>query len=308
MVCSSVSRDIGSISWAISLGLLDKKSLQDMPCSPQSKIAAKSLFHKPPEVSEGVEFKSGDQLELFHNSTKEFRPATVTAVLDTILKIKLNTDEEEGSDAKETEKNEEAEAESTGVLLLNKYSLDIFPVGWCASNNVNLKAPPSLAKYICEDEVVVAGESTDRDDSAAEESSQPHTPAAGADAIPESFNSLAAFISDAALANVTASAAAATAPAAKPAPLSGFWCPRIYFNHLCYSASFLRRPRLEALPRYIGPGPVRLVIREVISKLIASSFKSGAVLKKLEVGERRRPNYWLETMKVIFKYVFLLEP
>ena len=22
--------------------------------------------------------------------------------------------------------------------------------------------------------------------------------------------------------------------------LSGFWCPPIYFNHLCYSASFLR--------------------------------------------------------------------
>jgi hypothetical protein len=39
----------------------------------------------------------------------------------------------------------------------------------------------------------------------------------------------------------------------------GSWCPPIYFNHLCYSASFLRKPRLEALPKYIGPGPVGLL-------------------------------------------------
>ena len=49
-------------------------------------------------------------------------------------------------------------------------------------------------------------------------------------------------------------------------------------------AILLRKPRLEALPRYIGPGPVRLVMREVLAKLVASSFKSGAVLKKLEVS------------------------
>ena len=77
------------------------------------------------------------------------------------------------------------------------------------------------------------------------------------------------------------------------------WCPPIYFNHLCYSASFLSKHRLESLPRFIGSGPVRLVMREVLSRLIGASFKSGAVLKKLEVGEEsvRRPDYWLEPMK-----------
>ncbi len=34
--------------------------------------------------------------------------------------------------------------------------------------------------------------------------------------------------------------------------LKGFWCPPIYFNHQCYSASFLRKQRLEALPQFIG--------------------------------------------------------
>ena len=34
--------------------------------------------------------------------------------------------------------------------------------------------------------------------------------------------------------------------------LKGYWCPPIYFNHQCYSASFLRKQRLEALPQFIG--------------------------------------------------------
>ena len=36
-----------------------------------------------------------------------------------------------------------------------------------------------------------------------------------------------------------------------PAVVAGesCWCPAIYFNHHCYSASFLSRHRLESLPR-----------------------------------------------------------
>ena len=82
-----------------------------------------------------------------------------------------------------------------------------------------------------------------------------------------------------------------------PSVAENSWCPPIYFNHLCYSASFLSRHRLESLPRYIGGGPVRLVMREVLSRLIGSSFKSGAVLRKLEVSGRPRPGFWVETMK-----------
>ena len=82
-----------------------------------------------------------------------------------------------------------------------------------------------------------------------------------------------------------------------PSVSENSWCPPIYFNHLCYSASFLSRHRLESLPRYIGGGPVRLVMREVLSRLIGSSFKSGAVLRKLEVSGSPRPGFWVETMK-----------
>jgi len=54
------------------------------------------------------------------------------------------------------------------------------------------------------------------------------------------------------------------------------------------------RPKLEIFPVW----QVRLVMREVLSRLIGSSFKSGAVLKRLEVGDQRRHDFWLETMKV----------
>ena len=60
------------------------------------------------------------------------------------------------------------------------------------------------------------------------------------------------------------------------------WCPPIFFNYKCYSASFLSRTRLAGLPKKVGPGPVQLVIREVLNLIIGSSFKSGSVLKRLE--------------------------
>lgn len=62
----------------------------------------------------------------------------------------------------------------------------------------------------------------------------------------------------------------------------GSWCPPIYFNYKCYSASFLSRARLAGLPKKVGPGPVQLVMREVLNLIIGSSFKSGSVLKRLE--------------------------
>ena len=146
----------------------------------------------------------------------------------------------------------------TPNILVSQRNLNMFPVGWCQTNNIELTPPPLILP----------------------------PPPALSPSIPEIPEE----------SSLPANQDLSSEPSAKPF-LSGFWCPPIYFNHLCYSASFIRRPRLEALPRFIGPGPVRLVMREVISRLIASSFKSGSILKKLEVGEVRRPDYWSERMK-----------
>ena len=36
-----------------------------MPCSPQSKIAPKPLFHNKPETTGSASFKVGDRLDLY---------------------------------------------------------------------------------------------------------------------------------------------------------------------------------------------------------------------------------------------------
>ena len=78
----------------------------------------------------------------------------------------------------------------------------------------------------------------------------------------------------------------------------GSWCPPIYFNYKCYSASFLSKARLAGLPKKVGPGPVHLVIREVLHLIIGSSFKSGSVLRRLEVKTDIVPaNFIVEELK-----------
>ena len=79
---------------------------------------------------------------------------------------------------------------------------------------------------------------------------------------------------------------------------SSSWCPPVFFNYKCYSASFLSRTRLAGLPKKIGPGPVQLVIREVLNLIIGSSFKSGSVLKRLEAkNETAKVDFVIEELK-----------
>ena len=78
----------------------------------------------------------------------------------------------------------------------------------------------------------------------------------------------------------------------------GSWCPPIYFNYKCYSSSFLSKARLAGLPQQVGPGAVRLVMSAVMNYLVGSSFKSSAVLKRLEAKtERPREDFVIEEVK-----------
>ena len=149
-------------------------------------------------------------------------------------------------------------------------NLHLFPAGFAEANNCKFYIPEELNRYIREEEVkqdLIGGIGTEDGVTKAENCSV--------------IDNNTSFL-------------------VRPTQYKdSSWCPPIYFNHLCYSASFLSKHRLESLPRFIGSGPVRLVMREVLSRLIGASFKSGAVLKKLEVGveSKRRQDYWLEPMK-----------
>ena len=73
-----------------------------------------------------------------------------------------------------------------------------------------------------------------------------------------------------------------------PTVAVSYWCPKIYFNYRCCSGPLLSKLRIAALPRSVGPGPIQLVLKEVLSLFIQSGYKPGSVLKQLQ-GEPGAP-------------------
>lgn len=81
---------------------------------------------------------------------------------------------------------------------------------------------------------------------------------------------------------------------------SKLWCPKIYFNHKCFSGPFLSKSKLAGLPQAVGPGPVRLVMREVLSMLISVAYKSSRVLKEIQCDGDLKPGEHVEVLKAKF--------
>ncbi|KAL4226128.1 transcription corepressor [Mactra antiquata] len=54
----------------------------------------------------------------------------------------------------------------------------------------------------------------------------------------------------------------------------GAWCPKIYFNHRCFSGPYLSKGRISDLPKHVGPGPMDLVLKEGWSTISASDISS----------------------------------
>ncbi|XP_034237039.1 scm-like with four MBT domains protein 1 isoform X1 [Thrips palmi] len=82
--------------------------------------------------------------------------------------------------------------------------------------------------------------------------------------------------------------------------MSKLWCPKIYFNHRCFSGPFLSKCKLAGLPQAVGPGPVRLVMREVLSMLISVAYKSSRVLKEIQCDGDLKPGEHVEVLKAKF--------
>ena len=254
-VCCTNSDNLAPISWAIEKKFMEKASLQNMSCSPLSKIAPKSLFRKMRKCIPSLEI--GQKLEYcksFHE--KVYYLCEVVGKQENILTLDIWT--ETGKETK----------------LVSGLNTKLFPAGFAEINHLDFFIPDEMKSFATE----VDTPDTEKTEVA---------PTPENNHIKSPFPSL---LKSSSLVNDNSS-----------------WCPRIYINHLCYSASFVSKSKLASLPGFIGSGPVRLVMREVLSRLIAASFKSGAVLKKLEIGEdrKRRPDYWLETMKGKSRVLYL---
>lgn len=55
----------------------------------------------------------------------------------------------------------------------------------------------------------------------------------------------------------------------------------IYFNHKCFTGPSLSKGKICSLPQYVGPGPMRLVMEEVVTKLISVAYVPPRILNDL---------------------------
>lgn len=75
------------------------------------------------------------------------------------------------------------------------------------------------------------------------------------------------------------------------------WCDRIFINYKCYSGPSISRNKLSRLPRYVGPGPLSLVLKEVLNKIISASYKPAKLLKDWEAEEPPEEGMRLEMLR-----------
>ncbi|KAG8186556.1 hypothetical protein JTE90_020859 [Oedothorax gibbosus] len=78
------------------------------------------------------------------------------------------------------------------------------------------------------------------------------------------------------------------------------WCPKIYFNHRCFTGPLLSKSKLAELPQAIGPGPLQLVIKDVIYRVVNIAYKSSRVLQILQGNGKS--NVGMEQQLIKAKY------
>ncbi|XP_065299453.2 scm-like with four MBT domains protein 2 isoform X2 [Dermacentor albipictus] len=152
-------------------------------------------------------------------------------------------------------------------VVLPLRSQQLFPVGWCGSNGWPLRPPRDWAppgRPSAPSPLRRAGGST----------AAPSTSAAAADKTSKKSGSVEAK--------------------------SG-WCPALHLNHRCFSGPLLSKGRLAELPRQTGPGPVALVLREVLAQLIGVAYKPSRVLAILQLRGSPTPGMHQQTLKAKYK-------
>lgn len=75
------------------------------------------------------------------------------------------------------------------------------------------------------------------------------------------------------------------------------WCDRIFFNYKCYAGPSISRNKLSQLPKHVGPGPLTLVLKEVLNKIISASYKPAKLLKDWETEGPAEEGMRLEMLR-----------
>ncbi|MBN3301205.1 SMBT1 protein, partial [Amia calva] len=158
-------------------------------------------------------------------------------------------------------------------IIVQVDSMDIFPVSWCETNGYSLRHPSKPRVQKQRKVAVVQPEKQSVPPDALKQQENSH---------PESNHSLK--------------------PIPPPGPGNGkYFCPKIYFNHRCFSGPYLNKGRIAELPQCVGPGNCVLVLKEVLTLLINAAYKPSRVLRELQLDEEERWQGNGETLKAKYK-------
>ncbi|OCT83195.1 scm-like with four MBT domains protein 1 [Xenopus laevis] len=149
--------------------------------------------------------------------------------------------------------------------IVHVESMNIFPMGWCETNGHLLCAPPR--SKVNQPKKTVASQHENQIQASKNVNGLSTTEPA-----PCKFNSNGKYL-----------------------------CPKIYFNHRCFSGPYLNKGRIAELPKSVGPGSCVLVLKEVLSLLINAAYKPSRVLRELELQENSSWPQHTETIKAKYK-------
>uniref|UniRef100_A0A8C0VVS8 Scm like with four mbt domains 1 n=1 Tax=Cyanistes caeruleus TaxID=156563 RepID=A0A8C0VVS8_CYACU len=147
--------------------------------------------------------------------------------------------------------------------IVSVESMNIFPVGWCETNGYQLR-PPRKAIVNKQKKIAVV---------------QPEKQILSSRTVHDGLKNQELNSSDSVVIN------------------GKYCCPKIYFNHRCFSGPYLNKGRIAELPQSVGPGNCVLVLKEVLTLLINAAYKPSRVLRELQLDEEAAWHGHGETLK-----------
>ncbi|XP_061213254.1 scm-like with four MBT domains protein 1 [Neopsephotus bourkii] len=151
--------------------------------------------------------------------------------------------------------------------IVSVESMNIFPVGWCETNGYQLR-PPRKAIVNKQKKIAVV---------------QPEKQILSSRTVHDGLKNQEMNSSDSVVIN------------------GKYCCPKIYFNHRCFSGPYLNKGRIAELPQSVGPGNCVLVLKEVLTLLINAAYKPSRVLRELQLDEEAAWHGHGETLKAKYK-------
>ncbi|NWW66861.1 SMBT1 protein, partial [Ifrita kowaldi] len=151
--------------------------------------------------------------------------------------------------------------------IVSVESMNIFPVGWCETNGYQLR-PPRKAIVNKQKKIAVV---------------QPEKQILSSRTVHDGLKNQELNSSDSVVKN------------------GKYCCPKIYFNHRCFSGPYLNKGRIAELPQSVGPGNCVLVLKEVLTLLINAAYKPSRVLRELQLDEEAAWHGHGETLKAKYK-------